>query len=182
MPSVSYYKKHTKMWYKPLIPNERLRCISELMTINLYGLKNKREMWKNQLFLSRIKRVAGMSTLQNQSSKDSRIKRYSIIWFCFKFNIIKFNDSTMNIVAGVNLADILNRRLQTFVYRIGCSRSINESRMLIMHRYIKVRDQVVNKPGFLVKAENEKHISIMILLKKRSVRELENKKMKKRCM
>merc|ERR1712137_1279779 len=110
MPSVSYYKKHTKMWYKPLIPNERLRCISELMTINLYGLKNKREMWKNQLFLSRIKRVAGMSTLQNQSSKDSRIKRYSIIWFCFKFNIIKFNDSTMNIVAGVNLADVLKRR------------------------------------------------------------------------
>jgi len=48
--------------------------------------------------------------------------------------------------------------------------------------YCRVRDQVVNKPGFLVKAENEKHISIMILLKKRSVRELENKKMKKRCM
>jgi len=125
------------MWYRPLIPNELLRCMSELMTISLHGLKNKREIWKNQLFLSRIKKVAGMSTLQNQHSKDSRIKRYSIIWFCFKFNIIKFNDTTQNIIAGVNLADVLKRRLQTFIFRIGCARSMHESRMLIMHRYIK---------------------------------------------
>ena len=93
---------------------------------------------KNQLFLSRIKRVAGMSTLQNQYSKDSRIKRYSVIWFCFKFNIIKFNDDTRNLIAGINLADVLNRRLQSFICKLGCARSMHESRMLIMHRYIKI--------------------------------------------
>lgn len=125
------------MWYKPLIPYERLRSISELIIMNKYGIKNKREIWKNELFLSRIKKVAGTSTLQSQYNKESRVKRYSIIWFCFKFNIIKLNDTGKNLTVGINLNDILKRRLQTFVYQIGCARTMHESRILIMHRYIK---------------------------------------------
>nr|BAS01513.1 ribosomal protein S9 [Lotharella vacuolata]BAS01634.1 ribosomal protein S9 [Lotharella vacuolata] len=180
MPSISHYKKHTKMWYKPLIPNERSRSVGELITISKYGLKNKREIWKNELFLSRIKKFAGSSTLQSRYTKNSRTKRYSIIWFCFKFNFIRLNNDGRNLIVGVSLSDLLKRRLQTFVYQIGCAQTIHESRILIMHKYIKIRDQIVNKPAFLVKMENEKYISITILLKKRCIREKENIEMKKK--
>jgi len=179
MPSTSYYKKHTKVWYKPLIPNERLRTIGELMMLNTYGLKNKREIWRSELFLAKIKRIAGISTLQNQRTKESRIKRYSILWFCFKFNILTLDDNSMNLIVGVKLVDILKRRLQTFLLHLGYAQTIHESRVLIMHKYIRVRDQVVNKPGFLIKAENEKYISVIITLKKRVISKKNNRYMNK---
>jgi small subunit ribosomal protein S4 len=57
------------------------------------------------------------------------------------------------------LEDILNRRLQTLVYRRGLSQSIQQARQLIAHGHISIDGQKVSAPSYLVLREEEDQIA-----------------------
>lgn len=52
---------------------------------------------------------------------------------------------------GVNLLNLLERRLDNVVYRMGFGATRAESRQLVSHKAIKVNDQVVNIASYRVK-------------------------------
>ncbi|MCF7919716.1 MAG: 30S ribosomal protein S4 [Candidatus Cloacimonetes bacterium] len=52
---------------------------------------------------------------------------------------------------GVNLLQLLERRLDTVVYRMGFARTIMQSRQFVNHGHIKVNGRKVDIPSFLVK-------------------------------
>ena len=54
-------------------------------------------------------------------------------------------------VAGENLLQILETRLDNMVYRAGFTRTIREARQIVTHKHIMVDGKVVNVPSFLVK-------------------------------
>ncbi len=56
---------------------------------------------------------------------------------------------------GENLLQILERRLDNVVYRMGFAPSRNAARQLIRHGHITVNDRKVNIPSFLVKVSDE---------------------------
>lgn len=53
---------------------------------------------------------------------------------------------------------LLERRLQTKVFKQGLAKSIHHARVLIKQRHIRVGKQLVNVPSFLVRVDSEKHI------------------------
>jgi len=53
---------------------------------------------------------------------------------------------------------LLERRLQTKVFKSHLAKSIHHARVLIKQRHIRVGKQVVNVPSFLVRVDSEKHI------------------------
>jgi small subunit ribosomal protein S4 len=55
---------------------------------------------------------------------------------------------------GENLLKLLERRLDTVVYRMGFSCTRNESRQLVSHKAIMVNGRVVNIPSFQVSPED----------------------------
>jgi len=54
-------------------------------------------------------------------------------------------------VTGENLLQLLERRLDNIVYRLGFASSRNQARQLVTHRYFKVNNRDVNIPSYLVK-------------------------------
>jgi small subunit ribosomal protein S4 len=54
-------------------------------------------------------------------------------------------------VAGVNLLQSLETRLDNMVYRAGLASSIREARQIVVHKHIMVNGKIVNVPSFQVK-------------------------------
>jgi small subunit ribosomal protein S4 len=55
-------------------------------------------------------------------------------------------------VTGTNLLQLLERRLDNLVYRLGFATSRDEARQLVRHGHILVNNRKVDIPSYLVKA------------------------------
>merc|ERR1712066_235076 len=64
----------------------------------------------------------------------------------------------LDYVLGLTTAKIMERRLQTKVFKLGLAKSIHHARVLIRQRHIRVGKQMCNVPSFLVRMDSEKHI------------------------
>ncbi len=115
-----------------------------------YGLRNLRELWTAATEVSRIKRNARevLSTRVKESvGKEmiERLARYSIVG----------KDAKIDDLLEVTTESILNRRLQSVVFRNGLAKTQKQARQLITHGFISINGRKVKSPGYLVKASEE---------------------------
>ena len=61
-------------------------------------------------------------------------------------------------VLDLTIEDILERRLQTIVFRKGLARTIFQSRQLITHGHVTIDNRRVTIPGYIVLKEAETKI------------------------
>ena len=61
-------------------------------------------------------------------------------------------------VTGENLAQLLERRLDNVVYRMGFTKTRRAGRQLVRHNHVMVNGRRVNVPSFLIKAGDEVEI------------------------
>jgi small subunit ribosomal protein S9e len=54
------------------------------------------------------------------------------------------------------------RRLQTQVFKLGLAKSVHHARVLIRHRHVRVRKQLVNIPSYIVRLDSQKHIDFSL--------------------
>ena len=60
-------------------------------------------------------------------------------------------------VLDLHIEDILERRLQTLVFRKGLAKSPHQARQLVTHGHVAIKGRKVSSPSYLVlKAEEEK--------------------------
>jgi len=59
----------------------------------------------------------------------------------------------------LRIEDFMERRLQTIIWRKGLAKSPHHARCLIRQRHIRVRNQMVNIPSFMVRVDSYSHIS-----------------------
>ncbi len=152
-------KKPRKKWIegKPMkIWNKQL-LMEELQLVGEYGLRNKRELWLAKAILKKIKRraremLAMPPDVRAKVEAEFKQKLY-------KMGFIPDPDVPLDYILGLDVRAILERRLQTIVYRKGLARSIHEARQLIVHRHIAINGRIINAPGFLVPRDLEDKIS-----------------------
>ncbi len=143
-------RKH-KRYAKPRKSFDAIRMKEENSIVGAYGLKKKREIWKAEAQISRIRKLAkGIIT------KDEEEKRELII----KLNKQGFKVSSIADILALNKEDWLKRRLQTLVYEKKLARGPREARQLIIHKHISVGDKIVNVPSYIVGLGEENKISL----------------------
>ena len=76
-----------------------------------------------------------------------------------KYSILDEDKNQLDFVLSLKVNDILERRLQTIVFKNRLAKSIHHARVLIRQRHIRVGKQIVNVASFLVRAKSQKHIS-----------------------
>merc|ERR1712070_624919 len=58
MPKIAYYRNYGKTFKKPRRPFEKERLDAELKIVGEYGPRNKRELWRIQMVLSKLRKTA----------------------------------------------------------------------------------------------------------------------------
>lgn len=129
-----------------------------------YGLRNKREVWRVALTLSKIRRAARYGLL---SPKIPSIGKKSHKLICFspfsnsqlltleekeprrlfegnalirrlvRVGVLDESRMKLDYVLALKLEDFMERRLQTQVHKLGLAKSIHHARVLIRQRHIR---------------------------------------------
>ncbi len=146
-------KKPRKKWERPGHPWIKERLLEEMEYIGKYGLRNKRELWIAQTLLRQIRNKA--KALLALPPEERKVKEAALSAKLYKMGLLNVEQGTVDNILSITLDDILQRRLQTIVFRKGLARTIHEARQLIVHRHIAIGGRVVNSPGYLVSRDEE---------------------------
>merc|ERR1719287_129883 len=80
----------------------------------------------------------------------------------YKYGFLDESQEKLDYVLALTAQEVLERRLQTLVFKLGLAKSIHHARVLIKQRHIRVGKQIVNVPSFLVRVESQKHIDFSL--------------------
>jgi|UniRef100_A0A7S1X0B0 small subunit ribosomal protein S9e len=162
MPSATAYRNYGKTFKKPRRPFEKERLDAELKVVGEYGLRNKRELWRVQLALSKIRKAA--RTLLTLDEKDNKriFEGQALMRRMYRYGLLDETQDKLDYVLALLPQDFLERRLQTLVFKLGLAKSIHHARVLIRQRHIRVGKQIVNVPSFLVRTDSQKHIDFAL--------------------
>ncbi|MEM4818884.1 MAG: 30S ribosomal protein S4 [Nanopusillaceae archaeon] len=146
-----------KSWESPPHPWIKYRLDEERRLKKEYGLKNKRELWKAYTIVRKIRFYAKYLNSKRAAGFDISKEEKLFLNRLIKYGLLREN-STLSDVLNITVRDVLERRLQTLVYRKGLAKTIKQARQLIVHGHIMVGDNVITSPGYLVKKEEEEKI------------------------
>ena len=149
-------KKPRKKWEGPSHPWRKEVLEEELVLVGEYGLRNKRELWIAKTILRRIRAKARKLLALPEAERVERSK--PLIRRLYRMGLLPSEDATLDDVLGLTVRDVLERRLQTLVYKKGLALSIYHARQLIVHGHIAINGRRVRSPGYLVSREEEDKI------------------------
>merc|ERR1712147_308802 len=155
-------RNFSKTSKRPRRAYDKERLDSELKMIGTYGLKNKREIWRNGLILSKVRAVA--RNLLTKDEKDPRriFEGQARMRRMIRYGILDEDKQRLDYLLNLKVENFLERRLQTLVYKRGLAKSIHHARVLISQRHIRVGRQIVNVPSFMVRVESQAHIEFAL--------------------
>ena len=149
-------KKQRKKYETPRFPWRTDVLQAELRILGEYGLRNKRELWRHRTMVSKFRGIArsllGKSEEERKELENqllNRLKRLGVL----------HETAVLDDVLDLTVENILERRLQTMVFRKGLAKSIYQARQLITHGHIAVGGRRVRSPSYLVSREDENRIA-----------------------
>ena len=151
-------KTSRRVWQKPKRPLNYDLIMDELKTLGTFGLKTKRELWKTQTELSRV-RLQARSLLALRQDERER-KEPILMQSLSKIGLVN-EDSTLDDVLNLQVTDLLSRRLQTIAQRKLYFKTPYQARQAIVHGHIMIGDSVVTIPSYIVKTDEEAKIHLI---------------------
>ena len=150
-------KTSRKIWKKPKRPLNYDLKMDELKTLGTFGLKTKRELWKTQTELSRVRLQARSLLALRQEIRER--KEPMLIQSLSKIGLVDQN-STLDDVLNLQVTDLLSRRLQTIVQKKLYFKTPYQARQAIVHGHIMIGNSRVTIPSYIVKIEEEAKIQL----------------------
>ena len=132
-------------WNKNVIEEERKLKVE-------YGLNNKREILIANSFLKKYmniaKRLIATQSSQGEKEKEQVLRKLQ------DYGLLQ-QGSELGEVLGLDIKDILERRLQSLVYRKSLARSMKQARQFIVHRHVTVNNKEITSPSYLLSLTEE---------------------------
>lgn len=141
-----------RKWRRPRHPWRREELQAELDLLGRYGLRNKRELWRAKLIVERMRLQARRLLAMEEGRRRSFIERL------VRMGLLQ-PGATLDDVLGLTVSNLLERRLQTVVYRKGLAKTIHQARQLVVHGHVAIGGQVVSRPSYLVSRDEEALVS-----------------------
>ena len=130
---------------------------SELYVVGSYGLRNKRELWKAQTEIARIRNQA--RALLSLSIDVRHEKETQLLNYLSRLGLVS-SSASLDDVLNLKIEDILERRLQTIIMKKSNLKSPYQARQLVVHGHVSLGNRKINLPGYLVKKEEETQILV----------------------
>lgn len=154
-------KRNRKKYSRPRKPFDKIRIEEENILREKYGLKSKREIWKADSAIARIRNLA--KKLITKSDEEKKI-------FIEKLQKIGFKVEKIADALALDKEDWLKRRLQTIVFMKKLANTPKQARQFVSHKHVSVKDRIVNIPSYQVSLEEEPLVKLNLVLKKETKR------------
>ncbi|MEM0361506.1 MAG: 30S ribosomal protein S4 [Sulfolobales archaeon] len=161
-------KKPHKKWERPGHPWIKERLAKELELIGKYGLRNKREIWIAQTILREWRRKA--KALLSLPPEVRAVKEKQVISKLYNMGLLETESAVLEDVLSLDVEHVLERRLQTIVFKKGLAKSIHHARQLVVHGHIAIGGRRVTSPGYLVPRSEENLITLVSKIPQTTVR------------
>lgn len=142
------YKRPKRIWDKARIERDK-----ELK--KKFGLLKKREIWKAETLLRKYRRLARRLA----ATKDKKMER-ELVGKLEKLGLLE-KGAGLDDVLGMAVEDILDRRLQTIVFKRGFANTPKEARQMVVHGHIKIDGRKASYPSYLVPKVEESKIEVV---------------------
>ncbi|MEM1537485.1 MAG: 30S ribosomal protein S4 [Candidatus Nezhaarchaeales archaeon] len=142
-------RRRRKKWVGPKHPWRLDILKEEVELLGRYGLRDKRELWKAKTMLRKFRHRA-RELLGNPDEK----KEKELIAKLVGLGVLG-EGATLDDVLGLTVDKLLERRLQTVVYKKGLAKTLHQARQYITHGHIAIGDRVVSVPSYIVRAKEE---------------------------
>jgi small subunit ribosomal protein S4 len=146
-------RKIKKKLKKPRAPWDKERIDKENQLMKVYGLRRKREIWKAE---STLRSFRGRA--RDLAAKKDKAEEKILLGKLQKLGLLS-KDASLDDVLRLTVENILDRRLQTFVFKNGLANTPKHARQLITHGHIAVDGRKTIYPSFFITAGLEKRIS-----------------------
>ena len=149
---------NTPFYETPNHPYQGERIAEETGLLGTYGLKNKEELWRAQSELRQYRRAA--RDLIGAAGGDVGAAEREGREFLGKLRRIGVlgDEDSLDDVLALEVTDILERRLQTQVYRKGYANTTEQARQFITHGHVTVEGRRVRVPSYTVRVTEESTI------------------------
>lgn len=139
----------------PKHPWEKKRIEKESILMQSFGLKNKQEIWLADTEVSKYvhlaREVIGMPLEQRKSKEAALIGKLT------KMGLLKEGES-LDDVLSLTAEDLLDRRLQTVVWKRNFARTIDQARQFIVHGHITINGRKATSPGMIIGLDSAEKI------------------------
>lgn len=135
------YKTHSKTSKRPKLLYEKERIDQEVKLCGEYGLRNKREIWRVQLVLARLRKRARELLTLEENDERRIFEGNALLRKMFKYGLLdREKENGLDYVLSLTLHKLLERRLQTRVLKNRLASSIHHARVLIFGGLIAVNN------------------------------------------
>lgn len=149
-------KKSRKQYKRPLVIWDENLIASQKTILRDYGLKNKKEIWRSEGIIKKArdqaKKLIATHTEQAEKEKIQLINRL------IKLGLLK-SGAKLNDILALSLNDVLERRLQTMVFKKGYAKTVKQARQFIVHGHVSINEEKMNVPSFIVPMDLENKLS-----------------------
>lgn len=149
-------KRFRKKYQTPMHPWNKAAIEEEAVICREYGVRRKKEIYLMRSFLKRYRNIAKRLSIDTtaQGAKEAqasldKLRRYGFL----------ADDADLSHILALTLKDVLERRLQSVVYRKGMARSMKQARQFITHRHLLVNGKEITSPSYLLTLEEEANLS-----------------------
>ena len=148
-------KKIRKKYTSPRHPWIKAKIESEKLIRLEFGTANKREIWKMETLLKNFKTQA--KNLIILRTKQAQIETEHLFRRVKDLGLIN-GEVNFDSILGLTLNDLMNRRLQTLVFKKGLARTVKQARQFIVHQHVLVEGKKITSPSYLVSVKEESTI------------------------
>lgn len=141
------YKRPKMIWNKARIERDK-----ELK--KAFGLVRAREIWNAETLLRKYRRLARRLA----ATKDKKMES-DLTGKLSKLGILG-KGAGLDDVLSMSVENILERRLQTVVFKQGHAHTPKEARQMIVHGHVKIGNRRASYPSYLVPKIEEDKIKV----------------------
>ncbi len=141
-----------RVWRKPKRPLNYELLEQELKTVGTFGLRTKRELWKTNTELSRIRHQARSLLALRQEVREE--KEPILMKSLARIGLVS-SDATLDDVLNLNVDNLLSRRLQTIVSKKFEFKTPYQARQAVIHGHIMIGERKIDIPSYTVTVGEE---------------------------
>jgi small subunit ribosomal protein S4 len=146
-------KRQDPKFETPLRPWAKETIEAENEIRNEYGLRRKKEIWRIEAILREWRRKARELAAARNADEEK-----TLLTKLHKFGLIREN-ANLDDVLGLEARSLLERRLQTLVFKRGFAHSMKQARQFVVHGHIAVGGVKIVWPSMIVPTALESEIN-----------------------